>query len=350
MVKDCVRTLLSYANDEFAGASHVLSFPRAQGFTGPRERHRGDVFSRAIIAEALAHAAAADRRAHAIVERELAYLRSVRRADGSGWAYFPELTELPSDADDLAAVVRALVRANGVLHASQCAREPLRRWLQLVRRDGTAPTWIPSDDPAVRAVQERWTRTVWGDTYDVEVAANMVVAMDVLGAGGPIIDALRRAIAERQEGGAWRSTWYWGPYYGTMICTLALCSDARFKSALTGARRFLLETMDAEGGWGRDGASNALDTSFALLALCAAACLERTPSIGSAACLGLNALARLCGDVERQAVPFIRMDLGRAQWSTRETLSYGSAAITAAFTLKAALAWESINVPGEQTA
>ncbi|HEV7179329.1 MAG TPA: prenyltransferase/squalene oxidase repeat-containing protein [Candidatus Baltobacteraceae bacterium] len=335
-LNDIADALLAFADDGFSEADHVMTFPRSQGFVNARQVHRGNVFSRALIAEALCELSLVDARAGVYVDREIEHLLSLRRTDGSGWAYFPELMELPSDADDLAAVIRAISCARGIGEAATLTREPLYRWLERARRDGIVSSWIPSNDPSVRERQEQWTKTTWGDTYDVEVAANAIVALETLGASGTVIDALRAAVAAQQRDGAWSSTWYWGPFYATMMCSQALAGDALYGDALARASQFLAASRKADGGWGIDAQSDPLNTAFALLTLRAIASRADSLDVCGIARGGLTALAAQSVD---RAVPFIRMELGRAQGSVRQTLSYGSGAITAAFSVKSLLAW-----------
>ena len=166
----------------FPEAAHVIPFPLAQGFTDARELHRGDVFPRALIAEALA---AADRLAGGqlapLVSAEADYLLAQRRRQGvGGWSYFPTLPELPPDADDLAQVMQVFLCAGRREWLASFCEAPLRVLLADQRRaDGSFETWIlPADDRSEEEeLQARWVSRAWGAGADPEVVANLHYAL-----------------------------------------------------------------------------------------------------------------------------------------------------------------------------
>src|SRR5438874_1446790 len=96
----------------FDEVRHVMVFPRRLGFIARNSTHVGDLFQRALIADVLAEA---DRvlscGLQVQIDSEIGYVLESRQRDRiGGWSYFPDLRELPPDADDLAQVMQLLLR------------------------------------------------------------------------------------------------------------------------------------------------------------------------------------------------------------------------------------------------
>lgn len=327
---------------DFAESAHVLPFPSEQGFRGPKWMHVGDIFARTVIADALADA---DERftgqLETIVDTEIAVLAArARRTGVGGWSYFPELVELPPDADDLAQMLRLLARrGRGDLIRSLCER-PLAVLLgDCARGDGSFETWIvPARERSEEEeLQARWVTHVWGEGADAEVVANLLHALEAVGRErfAAVIDRGARWLTTVQEpDGSWISTWYHGPYYGLWTALRLLGSRGDAADAVARAIGFLAASQREDGGWGFRGDSDPLSTALALLALHSAGALE-PPRLAQATAF----LARTCAiDGGWDAVPWIRMQLGRPSGRVRQVLSYSSRNITTAFVLKAALA------------
>src|SRR5262245_45893459 len=172
--------LFAQAEEEFAETRHDMTFPRAAGFSSLRERQSSDVFARAVLGSVLAEIADLDpersERSIAlrrIARREADYVASkkMRRCEG-GWSYFPDLPELPPDADSLAAALSLFSRA-APEHVELC-RRPIDLVLAGARPDGAFETWIiaPADPSAVRERMEWGVRCCWGTDVDLEVVAH----------------------------------------------------------------------------------------------------------------------------------------------------------------------------------
>ncbi len=330
--------LCAWRND-FRDAAHVLSFPRSQGFAVDRDEQSADLFPRAVIADALIEAAEHGAPLEAELRREIAHLLACRRSTGiGGWAYYPALTELPPDADDLAAVMQVLLRCG----LSGVVRELCELPLVTLLRDGAHDdggfeAWIvPRDNRTPeQARQADWIELAWGAGADAEVVANLLYALvlydrvrfaDVLARGAGYLEE------QQQADGSWLSTWYHGPYYGTYVAVRALTAiGGASRTRIERASDFLSAARRTDAGWGLPGAdSDPLSTSLALLGLTRTRC-----ALGEASAT-LRLLQEQC--VDFPPVPFIRMQLGRHTGRVRQTLSYGSGPVTAAYVLKAALA------------
>ncbi|HEY2025694.1 MAG TPA: hypothetical protein VGG78_01710, partial [Gemmatimonadaceae bacterium] len=211
----------------FGETRHLMNFDLRRG---GYMCQRGDVFARALIVDALE-----DMQEHAgvdvrpLIQRELDYLISVRRPGRvGGWAYFPDLRELPADADDLAQVAIALVRAGRLDDVVRYCEPPLAVLLaDCAHDDGSYETWIvPRDGRSEEEeLQAHFSRIAWGLGSDPEVVANLLYALRLMDAeryrerierGTTYLEGAQTA------DGSWVSTWYHGPYYGTYVVARAI--------------------------------------------------------------------------------------------------------------------------------
>lgn len=325
--------LLAEAEQDFPEAIHQIAFPRDQGFQVTSDVQAGDIFQRAVLLEAFA--AIHDRGLRdlsALIAREADYLVSRRRdyAPG-GWSYFPDLHELPADADDLAQGIRALLAAGRREAAIDAAAEPLATLLDHGQvGPGLYETWImPRAGDERHARQRWWIQQAWGRGPDGEVIANLVVALDRLDpqAHAETIAACRARIAAMQTpDGDWRATWYHGPFYPGWVATLALGPDAQATSRW---RAWLRRSQRADGGWGWRDTSDAQSTALAMMALD-----PRDPALPAARDY---LLATQEPDGFWPGSLWIRMELGRATGQVRTILSYGSRTIGAGYAVQALL-------------
>jgi hypothetical protein len=328
-----IDALVAEAERGYPEATHLLPFPRAQGFETERDVQSGDVFQRAVLLEALAAIQASGQRDLApLIAREAEYLLAIRRGYApGGWSYFPYLDELPADADDLAQCIRALIAAGRRAAARDAAEEPLTILLAEGEiAPGLYETWIvPRAGDARHDRQRWWIAHAWGRGPDCEVIANLVIALTALDPGrhAAVIAACSARVAAMQGiDGSWPSSWYYGPFYPGYVCVAALGprhpASLRWKARLRDRRR-------ADGGWGWGTDSDPLSTALALLTL---------GPRDSAATAG-RACLRAMQDPDGlwPAVLWIRMELGRAEGRVRTVLGYGSRAIGAGYALRALL-------------
>jgi len=330
----------------FGEARHIMEFAPALGLGGPQHQ-RGDIFQRAIVADALCDAdAVLGGMTRSILDQEVAYLASRRDPGRAGWRYFPELPELPPDADDLAQIMQAFWRAGHRRELEEHCEEPLSILFDGSHTDGSFETWIiPALDRTEAEIrQAECARTMWGTGPDAEVVANLLYALalvdpkrfaDRIDRGTSYLEAVQRS------DGGWESTWYHGPFYGTYVCLRLLACARPDSDAVRRAAAMLRATQNADGGWGGEGASTALETSLALLGLAAVAKAGADlPEDGVRAARALGRLDRDGrDDGSWPADDFIRMQVGRATGGPTYVLSYGSRTLTTTYVMKAALAW-----------
>jgi squalene-hopene/tetraprenyl-beta-curcumene cyclase len=324
--------LLGQWQHDFVEALHTLPFPREQGFRGPLWVHSGDVFARAVIADALCDAQEiAGGVLTPIVNDQCDVLLSRKRSGAAGgWSYFPDLPELPPDADDLAQILTVLLRTGRREDAAAHCELPLRMLLRdCAHADGSFETWIipGADRGPDEELQAQWAAKAWGLGADAEVVANLLHALSMYDPTR-FRDVIARGAAwlatQQQADGSWQSSWYDGPFYGTWVATRFLAG--RDDAAVARALAFIREQRH-NGAWG-----DPLRTALAMLTLIAAGQITE-------AAASLDALAaRRQADGGWESAPFIRMELGRATGSVHQILEYGSRCVTAAFVLKATTA------------
>lgn len=326
----------------FGEARHLMLFDLER--TGVEDVQSGDVFQRAIVVDALHDAMALtglDLRATTDAESD--YLIEQRRTTrAGGWAYFPAFKPLPSDADDVAQVMIALLRSGrGSEVDAYCAPAVQFLFEECAHPDGSFETWLlprESLDDEER-YQRHCAENYWGTGPDPEVVANLLYALSLYDARryAEVIERGCAYLARVQEpDGSWRSTWYHGPYYGAYVCTRALALRGAFSPALRSAERFLLDSRKADGSWGLGSEGDPLSTAFALIALSQVRTLSGNPQLGEALESGRRYLARAQeGDGSWPAVDFIRMELGRAKNNVFCVLTYRSRTIATAFAVKA---------------
>lgn len=341
-VAHTARAALAWVEAQIDGAfdvhAHRMRFRGAYGFHGTEDQ-TGSVFQRSVAGWAQNVCAASGLAVTCgSVDRNLDALLAMRRAEEpGGWSYFPDLADLPPDADDLGQVCLAWSRARRAELAPIVgpARELLLH--EHVHENGALGTWLTDPRaPGEQVARYEWAiRTHWGRAMDPEVTAN--VAYGLMSAGFALpTDVVIRATdwVERCQSadGAWESTWYTGPYYGAFVCSRLIRTISGGSPALARAERFLLERQRGDGGWG-SAASDSLSTALAALAL-----LEiRTPAALEAARRGVAYLGFTQGaGGDWSSVPFIKMDVNRAvPGSTPRLLHHGSALLTTCFALAA---------------
>lgn len=333
---EVLRVLLWQWRLGFDEARHVVAVPYfPDGYDAPAYII-GDVFQRAVIADALCDAndVLADR-LRLVVRDEVAYLLGTRQDSGvGGWGYFPLVPEIAPDIGTVGQVMQVFLRLNHrALFEQFCLPLVDSLLSQADGCDGSFATWVV---PTVGETQAQFHRDVvlrrpWGGGADVDGMATLLYALALYDDErfAPAIQAGARYIALQQCGdGSWVSRWYCGAYYSTYVCLRLLVRVHPASPAVAQAQQFLSYSQHADGGWGLGTTSDPLSTAFAVLGLASIAQARQA----------VDRVRVLCAiDYLRQCwaehstwlrVPFIQMWAGEP---------YGSRTITYAFVLKAAL-------------
>lgn len=338
--------LFEQAGIEFAEICHAMVFPHAAGFTGSSEEHCSETYSRSVLARVLSDIGASRGFEHPlfralpeIIERAAERVAAARLTDREGgWSYFPDLPELPPDADSLAAAALLFARA-APRHIDLCAR-PIELVIGALRSDGGIGTWIfsPNDPLSARQSMERGVERYWGDTVDVEVCAHFYLAL--LAVDRQRYESLARKAATyilsaQNENGTWDATWYWGLAYPTGLCLEFLQSLGEGNEPTRGAVDFFTNSQNSDGGWGWGGrASVPLETALAATLISrSGAGVPKEVHRGAIDFL----LATQSGDGSWEGSPWIKMEVGRAHGTATHTLSYGSTTLTTAMCLRTLL-------------
>jgi hypothetical protein len=334
---------------------------------------RGDVFQRTIIVATMLTARRSGYHIDsAALSRDIDYIIAQKDQESKGgWKYFPRLSALPPDTDDLAQVILVLLGAghDGIAGlVDECidlAIENMRRADGMASTadgmvsttdglpstaNGLPSTWVLDLSLQSHRRLAPFIEKYWGDTADTEVIANFMYALHqynpaqyaLFVIGG--VELISRQITPR---GSWTSTWYSGEYYGTYICARLVAAVDPAHPLLPRIADFLLAAQQDDGGWGPD-RSNVNDTAFALLALHAlhklpalhalpALTFDKTSPVVTAGCRFL--IDRQREDGSWQGVNFIRMDPFRTRTarggSQKNELHYRSDVISSCFCLQA---------------
>jgi len=336
--------LLAQAEADFAEARHEMTFPHAAGFSGACERQSTDVFARAVLSGVICDILDVEggdgrsRELRRVARREAAYVagRKLAHCEG-GWSYFPDLPELPPDADSLAAALSLFARI-APAHVELCRRS-VDMVLEGARPDGSFETWImpPDDGSSLRTHMERGVRYYWGSGTDIDVVAHFYHALllaDPIRYAAAIQRGAATIASAQGPDGAWQSTWYVGPAYGTSLC-LQLLRDADLGAeAAAKAHAALRETQRDDGTWGLE-RPLPLETAVSMWALR----WSRDAGVRAAVARAADALVQMQeSDGSWELSPWICMPIGRATGQVRRLATYQSVTITSAFCLRSLVA------------
>ncbi len=333
----------------FGEARHIMFFPRTSGFRSAQECQYGDIFQRALITDVFCDAnEVLSGQLHAVIDYETNYLLNSRRTSGIGsWSYFPELPELPPDADTLAQVMQALLRSG---HSTelirQCCEAPLTVLLSdNYHANGSFETWIvpATDRTPEQEYEAEWIHRAWGEGADHDVMANLLYALSLY---DPISFAkvIQRGVSylesQQESDGSWLSTWYHGSYYGTFVCLRLLARVKPDSPAIQSALSFLRTHQLSDGGWGLKNQSDPLSTALSMLGLFFAHHPDKDSGDHVRVKKALGYLQSMQNeDKAWDQCPLIQMEIGRPQGLIQAVLSYGSQTVTTVFVTKAAILW-----------
>ncbi len=335
--------LRAHAERQFDETCHVMTFPRAAGFTG-KEKQSSDLFVRAVlacvlldVAELMTEDAHLTATLHDVVRREADYVaRSKLKDREGGWSYFPDLPELPPDVDSLSAALHLFARAASS-YTTLCDK-PIALTLDGAYPDGSIETWIisPTDPPAHRKTMMRGVREYWGAGADVDVCASFYHALlkyDRIKHAEVVATGAQYVLSQQCADGSWNSSWYWPQPYGIGLCVHLLREVGIEQMAVTSALAFLAASQRRDGGWGV-GQTVPLDTALALWVFALAGVNDPGKEIRCGIDILLDYQTE---DGSWDASPWIKMPIGRASGTVQRLATYQSAVLTTAFCLRSLL-------------
>ncbi len=324
--------ILTQRELNFSEMRHKMVIPLAEGFGRKFDYQEGDVFQRAFLIDTLLDTCSFYPDADKIIEKEVEILASAKLEKvRGGWSYFPELPELPPDADDLGQVLQVLVRSK-YKEIDEAVSDPVSLLLsQCSYTDGSFETWMVDNNDTSKetviikkAIERMW---IMRKGKDNEVLANILYGL-YLYDFPHLKDRIKKGVncleKRQSKEGCWSSTWYWGNYYGTYVAVRIIKAIKPDSYTLKKAEEFLLSTQNYDGGWGNIG-SDPLNTALALLSLA----LLKSKNLKSF----INGINYLYTKQNKKGywdrVEFIKMSVGN------NILIYKSKTITTQFCLKA---------------
>lgn len=260
---------------DFPEAKHFMLFPKAEGFSAESECQWGDVFQRALIIDGLLDAKANGFNvSNNIINQEVSKLIvSKLEVVRGGWSYFPDLPELPPDADDLGQVLQVLIKANyDKSKISDLCDDSLKLLFdENSHNNGSFETWIadPGDNSDRQKTMQSAIHSKWGTGPDNEVMANLLYGLylyDSVYFNNHIPKGIRYLETQQNKDGSWDSTWYWGKYYGTYVCSRLISCVFAESASIKKVVNFIISSQHQDGGWG-EGQSDPLNTAFALMTM-----------------------------------------------------------------------------------
>jgi squalene-hopene/tetraprenyl-beta-curcumene cyclase len=290
----------------YVEGAHLEMLPAVDGRRAARSLcHFGTVFVRAVVLHTLALARQNGFDLDdALFDEDIERLVEARVQDQrGGWRYFPDMS-LPPDCDDLGEVLHVLLETGHPGTAVLC-HDAIDLACSGQRADGSIDTWIADPDDPCAVEAKTSIVAAWGPGPDPEVIANFLHALWLYDRDQFAETIARGAsyVGSRQGAdGAWASNWYVGPYYGTWVCCRLLGAIGGWEHALRRAETFIRDTQSERGGWGPD--DNALDTSFAMMALCGRPALSHASLAPAVQAL----LGRQRENGAWSGTPFIKME------------------------------------------
>lgn len=258
---------------------HIMYLGKSEDFQNRSQIHIGDVFQRAIVCDILYDIQSySNYDFSGIIRQELSYLKRKRNRDTiGGWSYFSSLKEIAADIDDFGQILQLLSKTKQTSFVKKNCL-PVIDFIHsnCLSNTGGIKTWIlpVKPDLEIDRLRLHFNQTKWGEGPDAEVVANYIYSLILLNKE-KYISIINNACAyiksKFNNNGFWESRWYYGNYYGTYVCTRALCSlnnDSFISDISEQIVHSLVESQNQDGGWGvMRGNSDPLNTSFAIFTL-----------------------------------------------------------------------------------
>lgn len=342
-----IQHLLDEQKKGFINTKHSMVFSK-EIFLVEEELQVTDIFQRALILDTFIYGnQKTNLNLDTIIISELDYLYNSRRKDEIGaWSYFPDLMELPADVDDLAQILQAYCHYYPKSFFEDLFEIPIQTTLkQQANEDFGWESWILPKENLTKEqqLQYKWIHKGWGTGSDVDVVANFLYALNLYDKERFENDIQKglQFLYNKQDQGAWGSTWYHGLNYGTFVSIKAIAQNNGNKEVISNALNFLFKSRRPDGGWGlEDQESDSLQTALALLGVSIASNYLEKEIDSKWLDKSLQFLAKRYTENEGwESCPFIKMPMGRPIGFIHTILTYESAPITTSFVTRACAAF-----------
>ena len=326
-ISDSLYYLANEWESGYKKIKHIMDFSALNPVSKPHQE--GDIFQRALTTTLLKTVVTnlGCIELNKIIEFEIDYLKSKKDSE-SGWRYFPNLIELPCDADSLAQIMQTFSEKSKE-EFKQYFKEPLNKLIKS-SKGGLFKTWIYSEKHI--QVEKSNAERNWGVTHDVEVIANMGYAIqsnfDKLSFLNKreMLDVLKEnalfIVNNQNIKGYWNAVWYEDIYYGTYVCLRFLIHFKEHIDVVTKALNFLIKTQNKDGSWGKPNQENTLSTAIVIM------CLYETnyDNLYKEAILKASEflISKKRKDGSYHSDNFIKMEIGRASGKVVNTIYYKS--------------------------
>lgn len=270
--------ILEQKETGFVDLKHYMFLGKGENFRNTTNVHSGDVFQRSMILEIFCDAGRLlKENLSPYIFDEIRYLIGTKNGDMvKGWSYFQTVREVAADADDLAQVIIAFLKADRELVAEHCTTALNILLSNNIAENGGLETWIipKSNRTFKQNIQVYFNENNWGTGPDIEVNANILYALIISDREkywSVIEKGIKYILSQPNEEGLWSSRWYCGNKYATyMILRLIKEYSVELFNLHVGKTiQKLIHYQRKNGGWGisNQQESDPLSTAYSLLTL-----------------------------------------------------------------------------------
>lgn len=269
---------LDFTNN-YTDLKHIMYLSNLDGFENKNNIHISDIFQRALVNDCLFSVSLKyNIDISSYFNDEFHYFIGNRTSDDIGaWSYFPSVSEIACDIDDLAQIIQFFINSNNRNAVDSLCQKAID--ISLKERylvNGGIETWIipQKNQTEKQKKQEFFNTTKWGKGPDVEVVANFIYALSLLNNDDYSIlikNTLKYILEQQDSKGFWQSRWYYGHFYGTYVClrVLNMYKD-NYNFFIEKALTYIKGKQNLDGGFSldeNDNISDPLSSALALLSL-----------------------------------------------------------------------------------